>query len=127
VFLNTDGRFVAQPLPDMAQLAPVMAVLPRDLDGDGDQDLVVAGNAKTQDGDIIGYDAGMGLVLRNDRRGLFTPIEPWQSGFSAPHDSRRMAVLPVPGKHDLLVLTVNGRSPRVFDLQAFPMQTKSSR
>lgn len=127
VFINADGRFTAQPLTEMAQISPVMSILPRDLDGDGDQDLVLAGNAKTQDGDIIGYDAGMGLVLRNDRRGLFTPVDPWQSGFSAPHDSRRMAVIPVPDKHDLLILTVNGRSPRLYDLQAFPLQTKRSR
>ncbi len=127
LFVNNGGRYTAQPLPDMAQIAPTHAILARDLDGDGDTDLVLAGNAKTQDGDIIGYDAGMGLVLRNDRRGLLTPIEPWQSGFSAPHDSRRMAVVPVPGQEDLLIVTVNGRSPRMFDLQRFPMRTTTPR
>ena len=125
--MNIDGLFVAQPLPEMAQISPVMAVVPRDLDGDGDQDVIIVGNAKTQDGDVIGYDAGMGLVLRNDKRGLLTPIEPWQSGFSAPHDSRRMAVIPVPGLKDLLIVTVNGRSPRLFDLQEFPMSMKGTR
>ena len=127
IYMNIDGRFVAQPLPEMAQISPVMAVVPRDLDGDGDQDVIIVGNAKTQDGDVIGYDAGMGLVLRNDKRGLLTPIEPWQSGFSAPHDSRRMAVIPVPGLKDLLIVTVNGRSPRLFDLQEFPMSMKGTR
>ena len=127
IYMNIDGRFVAQPLPEMAQISPVMAIVPRDLDGDGDQDVIIVGNAKTQDGDVIGYDAGMGLVLRNDKRGLLTPIEPWQSGFSAPHDSRRMAVIPVPGMKDLLIVTVNGRSPRLFDLQEFPMNMKSTR
>ena len=118
LFLNTSGRFRAQPLPELAQISPVLAILPRDLDGDGDQDLILAGNAKTQDGDIIGYDAGMGLVMRNDGRGLLSPIEPWQSGFSAPFDARRMAIIPTPDRQPMLIVTFNSARPKVFYMRS---------
>ena len=102
-----------------------MAVVARDLDLDGDQDLIVAGNTKTADADNIAFDAGIGLVLMNDGVGGFAPLAARQSGFNAPHEVRRMAILPVPGSFDLLCVSVNNRTPRLFHLPtASPQPTR---
>jgi len=118
IFFNDKGRFVARPLPDLAQISPVLAIITRDLDGDGYQDVIVAGNTKTADGDIIGYDAGIGLVMLNDGRGGLTPLTPAESGFNAPYEARRMAILAGADASDLLCVTINGRSPGLFQLPA---------
>lgn len=127
VFLNEKGRFTSYPLPDMAQISPIMAVLSRDLDLDGDQDLIVAGNTKTADGDNIAFDAGIGLVLLNDGVGGFKPLTARESGFNAPHEVRRMAILPVPGSFDLLCVSVNNRTPRLFHLPSGSQQPNRRR
>lgn len=116
LFMNEKGRFTSRPLPDMAQISPITAVVSRDLDLDGDLDLILAGNTKTADGDNIAFDAGIGLVLLNDGAGGFTPLAARESGFNAPHEVRRMAILPVPGSFDLLCVSVNNRTPRLFHL-----------
>ena len=116
VFINQKGRFTAQSLPDLAQISPITAIITRDLDADGDMDVVVAGNTKTADGDNIAYDAGIGLVLINDGRGSLTPLGPQESGFTAPHEVRQMAILPIAGASDILCVAVNGRAPRLFHL-----------
>ncbi|MBC8125292.1 MAG: VCBS repeat-containing protein [Candidatus Kapabacteria bacterium] len=116
LFINEKGRFTTQPLPDLAQISPITAIATRDLDADGDMDVIVAGNTKTADGDNIAFDAGIGLVMRNDGRGVLTPLSPVESGFSAPHEVRRMAILPIAGASDILCVAVNGRTPRLFHL-----------
>ena len=125
VFLNEKGRFTSHSLPDLAQISPIMAVVARDLDLDGDLDLIMAGNSKTADADNIAFDAGIGLVLLNDGIGGFRPLAARQSGFNAPHEVRRMAILPVPGSFDLLCVSVNNRTPRLFHLPtASPQPTR---
>ena len=116
MFINQKGRFTAQSLPDLAQISPITAIITRDLDADGDMDVVVAGNTKTADGDNIAYDAGIGLVLINDGRGSLTPLGPQESGFTAPYEVRQMAILPIAGASDILCVAVNGRAPRLFHL-----------
>ncbi len=124
VFVNDKGRFVSRPLPDMAQISPIMAILSRDMDRDGDLDLIVAGNTKTADSDNIAFDAGIGLVILNDGNGRYTTLKARESGFNAPHEVRRMAILPVPGASDLLCVSVNNRTPRLFHLPpAAPLST----
>jgi hypothetical protein len=127
LFVNEKGRFTSRPLPDMAQISPITAVVSRDLDLDGDLDLILAGNTKTADGDNIAFDAGIGLVLLNDGVGGFMPLTARESGFNAPHEVRRMAILPVPGSFDLLCVSVNGRTPRLFHLPANKQPTTRRR
>ncbi|MCX6140093.1 MAG: VCBS repeat-containing protein [Candidatus Kapabacteria bacterium] len=116
VFVNEKGRFVAHPLPDMAQISPIYAIITRDLDSDGDLDLIVAGNSKSADGDNIAFDAGIGLVMTNDGKGNFTPLSPSESGFSVPFEARRMAILPFGDASDVLCVSINGKQPLLFTL-----------
>jgi hypothetical protein len=64
------GRFTLRPLPPVAQIEPVYALLADDLDGDGRTDLALGGGLLGVRPDRGRYDAGYGLVLRGGNDGL---------------------------------------------------------
>ncbi len=78
------GKFSAAALPNMAQIAPIKAILGQDVDGDGRLDLIVAGNLYEAEPNTPRADAGNGLWLRGDGKGHLAPIPPYRSGFLAP-------------------------------------------
>src|SRR5213076_62521 len=41
---NGNGTFAAVPLPNLAQISPIRGIVAHDVDGDGNLDLIVAGN-----------------------------------------------------------------------------------
>jgi hypothetical protein len=57
----------------VAQESPVHAILASDLDGDGDQDLLLGGNFYYVKPEMGRYDASRGVVLINDGQGNFRP------------------------------------------------------
>lgn len=116
VLVNTSGRFAFRPFPDMAQVAPVMEILAEDLDADGDVDLTLVGNSRTADSDAIGYDGGMGLVLRNDLGGVLTPLNVRQSGLVAYGESRDAAMVRLATGNRALVVTRNSARALLFAL-----------
>lgn len=77
---NGNGTFTIQPLPLMAQLSSVNAICTADLNGDGAPDLVLGGNLFTFPPQFGRLDASYGHVLLNNGNGLFTGIEPKNSG-----------------------------------------------
>lgn len=84
VFLNDGrGRFTATPLPLQAQVSPINAIIPMDVDADGAIDLVCAGNNWGAEVETVRYDAGIGVVLKGDGRGGFTSMPVMRSGFFA--------------------------------------------
>ena len=110
---NGDGSFTLVPLPRAAQLAPVYAILARDLDGDGKTDLLVAGNFDAVQPEIGRMSAGYGLVLRGDGRGQFTPLRAVESGFSVPGQARDIERVRT-RRGDLYVVTRNNDRPLIF-------------
>ncbi|GIV58286.1 MAG: hypothetical protein KatS3mg042_1199 [Rhodothermaceae bacterium] len=89
VFENRgDGTFHPRPLPVEAQLAPVNAILPADLDGDGVMDLLLAGNHLNVRAQWGAEDASRGLFLRGRGDGTFTPVPGTESGFLVPGEVR---------------------------------------
>ena len=58
-------------LPTAAQETPMHAILPTDVDGDGDLDLITGGNFYYVKPEVGRYDAGRGLILYNNGRGTF--------------------------------------------------------
>ena len=113
VFENTGDGFVARPLPTEAQVAPVRDLVVADLDRDGTLDLLLAGNdfgARAQDGS---YDAGRGLWLRGTGGLAFEPVGPARSGFYAPGDVRRLALVPT-ARGSVVVVANNDAPLNVF-------------
>jgi hypothetical protein len=86
VVLHNDGKggFSVTNLPMAAQIAPIKAIAVHDVDGDGNLDLVVAGNLYDAEPNTPRADAGNGLWLKGDGRGHFAPVSPRESGFLAP-------------------------------------------
>jgi len=83
-----DGMFRFTPLPRAAQIAPINAIVARDLDGDGKLDLLCVGNDFGPEPTTGRFDGGLGVVLKGDGAGGFTALLPAQSGLLVPGEAR---------------------------------------
>jgi hypothetical protein len=111
-----NGKFSASPLPNLAQIAPIKAIVPMDVDGDGHLDLIVAGNIYDAEPNTPRADAGNGLWLRGDGKGGFTAVRPSESGFLAPLNVDGLAL--VNTRAGKLVLVANtGDSLQAFGIR----------
>ncbi len=91
VFENTgEGRFRMQELPVEAQFAPVHAILFEDADGDGQTDILLAGNAFETRAQWGRYNGGRGLLLLHRGEMTWESVPASRSGFLAPGVVRGM-------------------------------------
>jgi hypothetical protein len=108
------GKFALRPLPREAQAAPLYAMLPADLDGDGHLDLLAVGNDYGTEVFTGRYDALKGLALKGDGRGSFVAMPPQASGFLVPGDAKALSSLRRADGSLLYVCSQNRDSLRVF-------------
>lgn len=90
------GRFDFRPLPNEAQIAPINDILTGDFDQDGHSDLVIAGNLYVAEIETPRADAGVGLFLRGDGKGGFTPVPARESGLFLPYDVKALELIDSP-------------------------------
>ena len=101
---NIDGKsFQLHELPKLAQVSSINTILAEDFDKDGHKDLLIAGNLFTSEIETPRNDAGVGLFLKGNGKGDFTPITAAQSGFYAPFDVKDMKVIKTADKSNILV------------------------
>ena len=112
-FENKGGKFTRHLLPPEAQFAPVNAIICADLDGDGHNDLLLAGNEYQTEVNTGRYDASYGLFLKGSGKG-FTVVPAIKSGLILNGDVRSMTLLNLTGGGRLLAAGVNNDSLRVF-------------
>ena len=118
VFLHNDGggTFSASPLPNLAQISPIRAIVAHDVDGDGNRDLIVAGNLYDTEPNTPRADAGNGLWLKGDGQGRFAPVSPSESGFLAPLNAAQLALINT--RTGMAVLVANtGDSLQAFSIR----------
>ena len=115
VYLHNDGGGVltAKALPTAAQISPIRGIVVRDVDGDGNLDLVVAGNQYDIEANTAKADAGNGLWLRGDGRGNFVPVSPVASGFLAPKNVSGIALVHT-AAGDAIVVANTGDTLQAF-------------
>ena len=115
VFLNRGDHFEAHPLPPEAQFAPAFGVAVGDLNGDGNEDIVLSQNFFAVDGDTVRYDAGRGLVLEGDGRGGFRAVPGQESGVAVYGEQRGCALGDYDGDgREDLVITQNGAQTKLY-------------
>ena len=110
-----NGRFEMEQLPELAQMAPVMAIALEDLDRDGHLDAVLAQNFNAAQRETGRMNAGLSLLLQGGKTGEFTALWPLESGISLRADSRHLAIVNLDGDKDkALVFAPNSGRPQVF-------------
>jgi hypothetical protein len=118
VYLQNDGggTFTSHPLPNLAQISPIRGIIAHDGDGDGNLDLIVAGNLNETEPNTPPADAGNGLWLRGDGSGHFTPVSARESGFLAPRNVAGLALMQTPAGSAVLVANT-GDSLQAFTIR----------
>ncbi len=119
-FLNeSGGGFSAKPLPMEAQLAPLFAILPHDLNDDGVPDLLCGGNLFGAKPEVGIHAASYGHVLLGDGRGGFTALAARESGLHVRGAVRDLSWLET-GSAPHLVVGRNNASPGFFRIRKIP-------
>ncbi|HMI44483.1 MAG TPA: FG-GAP-like repeat-containing protein, partial [Gemmatimonadaceae bacterium] len=116
VFINDGTRFIASPLPTMAQIAPAFYAGIADFNGDGREDVFLSQNFFPTEIGTPRYDAGLGLLLLGNGRGGLTPMSDRASGIAVFGDQRGAAFADFnrDGRIDLAV-SQNGAATRLYE------------
>jgi hypothetical protein len=113
---NSVGKFETKSLPMQTQFSPVFASEAVDVNGDGNLDMVIAGNTSYGKLYFGKYDASQGVVLLGDGKGKFTNSTKAQSGLDLSGNARRI----IAGK-DLIFIYLDESAVSIYSLH--PSQT----
>jgi hypothetical protein len=126
---NGNNQFEIKQLPAQAQFSPMFGSAIVDLDEDGNLDVLTIGNSYASEILTGYYDAGIGNFLQGDGKGNFKAIPVTESGFFVDGDAKAMAQLTLNNGTQLLLVTQNRDSLKVFqrsDGRNRPVETSVS-
>jgi len=110
---NTGQRFIRKELPVEAQVAPVHAIAVTDLNHDGNDDLILAGNNLSNRIYLGRDDANHGVVLLGDGKGNFHYLPQPQSGLHLKGEVRSVVV-----EGDRVFFGVNNEALKSYRIQS---------
>ncbi|MFD2033196.1 VCBS repeat-containing protein [Belliella marina] len=102
-----DGKFEIHALPKKAQRSWMYAALVTDVDGDGIQDIIMAGNLAGAKPEVGQYDASYGEVLLGKGDGTFQYSENRDHGLKLEGDIRDLHEVQIKGQRMLMVVKNN--------------------
>jgi len=111
---NQGGKFVQHRLPFQVQSSAIQGIIAEDLNGDGNLDLLMAGNKYGMEVGTGRYDAGNGVFLAGDGKGNFSWVNNLQSGFWAMKDARGLAMLKGAGGKRTFLVSNNNSALQLF-------------
>ena len=109
VYVSNNGNnqpFTIKPLPLYAQISPANGLIAKDVDNDGKMDLIIGGNFYPLRVQLGPMDAGIGMVLKGNGKGAFTPLPYAQTGLYIPGDVRNIIAIKA-GNQDVLMAAKN--------------------
>lgn len=117
IFINQgNGQFDFSAFGNDVQQSPINSILYQDFDGDGQADLLMAGNNYMSEVETTRADAGIGSFLKGLGSGQFEYIPHLESGFFANKDVRNM--IHIPSAEGYIVFVVNNNDYHdVFKVQ----------
>ncbi len=92
VYLQNNGNknFTITQLPNYAQFSALNGLVSVDVDGDGNKDIIAAGNLYPLRVQLGPLDASIGLLLKGDGKGNFTPVPYDKTGLLLDGDIRNV-------------------------------------
>ncbi len=111
------GVFAAHILPMQAQIAPVNSILTGDFDHDGKLDLIIAGNEYQTEVSTGRTDASLGVFLKGNGKGTFTPLSIRQTGLILEGDVKSLVVLKQAKGKRQVIAGINNQQIKRFTLQ----------
>lgn len=115
-----NGQFAVKALPIEAQLAPIYGILPKDVNGDGQTDLLLVGNDYGMEVQQGRADAFGGLVLLNQGDFVFKPLSIGESHFTVLGDARGLVSVPTSNGQELILASQHRDSLKVFTYEQTP-------
>jgi hypothetical protein len=112
VFLSQpDGTYRFEPLPRIAQIAPLTSLVAGDFNGDGLADVYAVQNSLAPAGGLERLDGGLSQLLLGDGHGHLRPMDPAESGLIVPGTANSVAVLDfnADGWTDIVIARGNGK------------------
>jgi len=110
------GKFKKHLLPIETQFSPINSIICDDVDGDGNMDLIMAGNEYQTDVMTGRYDASYGWFLKGSKDKNFQVVPPIRSGFIVDGDVKDMELFALPNHEKILLIAANNDSLRVFKI-----------
>ena len=103
-----DDGFVVQELPSLAQTFPLLSCVSKDLNSDGFEDLILAGNIYNTEVETPRWDAGRGLVLLSNQKDNYWSMTATQSGLYIDGNVKDLSVVHMNSKNrDYLIAAKN--------------------
>ena len=98
IFLSQpDGTYRFEPLPRIAQVAPLQGMVAGDFEGSGHADLYALQNSYAPIPAVGRFDGGLSQLLRGDGKGHLVPVPALESGLVVPGDAKAVVALPLGG------------------------------
>ena len=115
-FENQGGQFKLRKFENAAQLSSVNDILIQDFDGDGLDDVLMAGNLYASEVETPRNDAAYGLVLQGDGKGDFKAMPAWESGLMVRGDVKQAKMVTIKGTKNI-IFAKNDDALEIFSLK----------
>ena len=110
------GKFEFVAFPDEVQISSINSFLTRDINGDGLEDIILAGNLYASEIETPRADASCGMVMLNKGDCNFKPVPPNESGFFTKGDVKKLSFIQSKGIEKVIVAN-NNDAIQAFDLK----------
>jgi hypothetical protein len=111
---NKKTEFAVTRLPIEAQFSAVQGILTEDFTGDGEVDILLAGNFFVSEVETGRADASNGLLLEGRGNFEFTSMPTIESGFYTPNDVRDLQFFYSTDNQPKVIVTNNNFRPHFF-------------
>lgn len=112
------GKFKMVPLANFAQLSSVKSIIVKDVDHDGNLDILIAGNSIYTEVETPRIDGSYGMVMLGDGTGNFSAIHPSKSGFYLTGEIPDMESIKIGPNSNLGVVSIqNNGNIEIYILQ----------